>query len=87
MECCLEKGELIRLDGGKSGLLLNCNAGTVWVTSGNGADYLIPSGKRFEIPACQIAVVEALESAEFCLGETLPASSMLHRPIIGFAAC
>jgi hypothetical protein len=87
MECCLEKGELIRLDGGKRGLLLNCNAGTVWVTSGNGADYLIPSGKRFEIPARQIVVVEALENAEFCLGEALPSSSMLHRPIMGFAAC
>ena len=87
MECCLTKGELIRLDGGKCGLLLNCNAGLVWITSGNGADYLVPAGKRFEIPARQIAVVEALESAEFCLGEALPASSMLHKPLTGFVAC
>ena len=87
MECCLEKGELIRLDGGKNGLLLNCNAGTVWVTSGNGADFLIPSGKRFEIPAGRIAVVEALESAEFCLGEALAADARINRSIMGFAAC
>lgn len=87
MECCLTKGELIRLDGGNGGLLLHCMAGTVWLTSGNGADYLIHAGKRFELPAHQIAVVEALESAEFCLGEALAADAMLHRPIMGFAAC
>ena len=87
MQCCLTKGELIRLDGGKGGLLLNCMAGTVWLTSGNGADYLIPAGKRFEIPARQIAVVEALESAEFCLGEAQAVDTMIHRPIMGFVAC
>ena len=87
MECCLTKGELIRLDGGKGGLLLNCNAGLVWITSGNGADYLVPAGQRFEISARQMAVVEALESAEFCLGEALAADAMTHRPIMGFAAC
>ena len=87
MECCLTKGELIRLDGGKDGLLLYCMAGTVWLTSGDGADYMIRAGKRFEIPASQIAVVEALESAEFRLGEVLAASPMLHKPLTGFVAC
>ncbi len=87
MECCLAKGELIRLGGGNGGLVLRCIAGTVWITSGNGADYLVPAGKRFEIPPRQIAVVEALEGAEFCLGEALAADSIAHGSIIAFASC
>ena len=87
MECCLTKGELVRLDGGKDGLQLHCMAGTVWLTSGDGADYLIRAGKRFELPAGRMAVVEALESAEFRLGEALAADSMLHKPLTGFVAC
>lgn len=87
MECCLTKGELIRLEGGKNGLVLHCVAGTVWLTSGNGADYLLQAGKHLEIPARQIAVAEALESSEFCLGEPQLTNPVLHRPIIGFAAC
>ena len=62
-------------------------AGTVWLTSGDGADYLIRAGKQFEIAARQIAIVEALESADFRLGEALAANSMLHKPLTGFVAC
>ncbi len=87
MECCLAKGELIRLDGGKRGLLLNCIVGTLWITFGDGADHLVSAGKRFEIPAGQVAVVEALVSTELRLGETMPATSRLHRPLTGFVAC
>ncbi len=87
MECCLEKGELIRLDGGKGGLQLHCLAGTFWLTSGNGADYLIHAGQRFVIPAGQLAVAEALETVDFRLGESLPARPLLHRPLTGFVAC
>lgn len=87
MECCLTKGELIRLDGGKDGLLLHCMAGTVWLTSGDGADFLIRAGKRIEIPASRIAVAEALEPAEFRLGDASPANPMLHKPLTGFVAC
>ncbi len=87
MECCLTKGELLRLEGGNRGLFLNCGSGTVWLTLGDGADYLVLAGKSFEIPAHRVAVVEALESAEFCLGEPQAANAMHHKPIIGFAAC
>ena len=87
MECCLTKGELVRLDGGKNGLLLHCKTGMVWITSGDGADYLIRAGKRFELPASRVAVVEALESAEFRLGEALAATPILHKPLTGFVAC
>ena len=87
MECCLAKGELIRLDGGKRGLLLNCIVGALWITFGDGADYLVSAGTRFEIPAKQVAVVEALASTELRLGETMTANSRLHRPLTGFVAC
>jgi hypothetical protein len=87
MECCLSKGELIRLDGGKGGLLLHCIAGTVWLTSGDGADYLIHAGKSFEIAPGRTAVVEALACADFRLGKTLTAYSMPHQPLTGFVAC
>ncbi len=87
MDCSIAKGELLRLEGGKSGLFLSCTSGAVWLTLGDGADYLIQNGKSFEIPAQRLAVVEALECSEFHLGEPLPANPMLHKPIIGFAAC
>lgn len=85
MECCLAEGELIRLDGGTDGLVLRCMGGTVWLTCGDGADYLVLVGRSFELPAGRIAVAEALEPAEFCLAE--PATDMLHKPLIRFAAC
>lgn len=87
MECCLAKGELIRLDGGNSGLVLRCAAGTVWLTLGDGADYLIHAGRSFELRSGRTAVAEALDSADFYLGEPAATGDMLHRPIIGFAAC
>lgn len=87
MECILTKGELIRLDGGKGGLFLRCVTGTVWLTCGDGADYLISAGSSFKISARQIAVAEALAPVEFYLDEALVTSNMLHKPIIGFAAC
>jgi hypothetical protein len=87
MECCLAKGELIRLDGGSGGLVLRLASGAVWLTCGDGADYLIRAGRSFELPAHQTAVTEALESAGFFLGEPAVAGSMQHKPVVGFAAC
>jgi len=87
MECCLAKDELIRLDGGNGGLVLCCTGGAVWLTCGDGADYLISAGRSFELPAHRIAVVEALEPAEFYLGEPAAAGDLLHKPVIGFAVC
>lgn len=87
MECTLSKGELIRLDGGKGGILLHCMSGTVWLTSGDRTDYLIKAGTSFEIPRNMIAVVEALEPVEFRLGETIAVDHMLSKPLTGFVAC
>jgi len=87
MECFLSKDELLRLDGGRSGLVLRCIRGTVWLTCGDGADYLISSGRSFELAPRLVATVEALESAEFCLGEPVVAGKSVYRPIRGFIAC
>ena len=87
MECTLSKGELIRLNGGKSGILLHCVAGTLWLTSGDGADYLIEAGTSFEVTVKMVAIVEALESVEFRLGEASVVENMLTKPLTGFVAC
>jgi len=87
MECFLTKGELIRLDGGKDGMLLRCVTGTMWVTCGDGADYLIYAGKSFKLSPRQVATAEALQAVEFYLDEAQATSDMFHKPVIGFAAC
>ena len=87
MECCLAKDELIKLDGGRYGLVLRCTLGTVWLTCGDGADYLVSAGRSFELAPRLNATVEALEKAEFCLGEPLVAGEGVCRPIRGFIAC
>ncbi len=87
MKCTLSRGELIRLDGGKSGILLHCVDGTLWLTSGDGTDYLIKAGTSFEVTAKMSAVVEALESVEFRLGEAVVVENMSAKPLTGFVAC
>jgi hypothetical protein len=87
MECCLAKGELLRLNGGPDGLVLRCSSGRVWLTIGDGADYLICAGSSFELPPQRTAVAEALESADFLLGEPTAHGAILHKPVISFAAC
>ena len=87
MECCLSKGELIKLDGGTSGLALRCTLGAVWLTCGDGADYLLSAGRSFELSTRRSAVIEALESSVFNLGEPVVAGEIVHRPITGFTVC
>ncbi len=84
MECCLPKGELVKLDGGKAGLTLRCTSGLVWLTRGDGRDYLIAAGRSFELASGEMALVEALQSSELQLGE--PASQKL-KAVIGLVAC
>jgi DUF2917 family protein len=87
MECCLSKGELLKLDGGKSGLVLRCTLGAVWLTCGDGADYLLCAGRSFELAARRSAVMEALETSGFYLGEPAVADEIVRGPIMGFTAC
>lgn len=86
MEICLVKGELIRMDGGKNGLELRCPVGLVWVTKGDGADYLISGNKRIMLEKRESALVEALEYSEMRLGSANPAAGVLH-PAFGLAGC
>jgi hypothetical protein len=86
MEFCLGEGELLRLEGGKRGVVLRCNAGTVWLTKGDGIDYLIPAGRRLVLAKGESALVEALEPAELRLGEAATAGDMTT-PVVGLAVC
>ncbi|MDD2898754.1 MAG: DUF2917 domain-containing protein [Desulfuromonadaceae bacterium] len=87
MECCLAQGELIRVNGEKDGVTLRCTHGTVWLTCGDGRDYLLTAGKSFVIHAGQFAVAEALQTAECSLGTAQYAGTPLRRPVIRLAAC
>ena len=87
MECCLAQGELIRLAGEKGGVVLRCTSGTIWLTCGDGRDYLLSAGNSFELAARQVAVAEALQTAECTLGKPLLTSNSLQRPVIRLAAC
>lgn len=87
MECCLAQGEVIRLDGGEDGAILRCTGGTVWLTCGDGRDYLLDAGMSFKIAARQIAVAEALRMAECNLARPLYARNTLLRPVIKLVAC
>ncbi len=87
MECSLTKGELIRLDGGKGGLMMHCTAGTIWLTIGDGNDHLIKAGIGFRIPAGYLAVAEALECTELRLEGAVSLDPILHKPLTGFVAC
>ncbi|QXE90752.1 DUF2917 domain-containing protein [Geomonas subterranea] len=64
MECLLGKGELLNLAGGAYGLTLRCLTGTIWLTKGDGRDYLVRQGSSFELSKGEPALAEALETAE-----------------------
>lgn len=64
MECSLGKGELLSLTGGRYGLALRCLGGAIWLTKGDGRDYLVRCGGSFELGKGEAALAEALEPAE-----------------------
>ena len=86
MECCLGKGELMDVAGGQKGLVLRCLNGTLWLTIGNGMDYLIHEGGCFNLGAGVSALVEALGSAEIRL-EAASCEGTSVVPIAAFQAC
>lgn len=67
MECQLGKGELLSLTGGRHGLTLRCLSGTIWLTKGDGRDYLVRQGSSFELAGGEAALAEALISAQMHL--------------------
>ncbi|MDD2310397.1 MAG: DUF2917 domain-containing protein [Desulfuromonadaceae bacterium] len=87
MECTLAQGELIRLDGGKDGVVLRCTSGVVWLTCGDGRDYLLSSGESFMAASGQTAVAEALQLSDCTLGKPASSCNSILRPVIRLAAC
>ena len=87
MECCLAQGELIRLEGNKGGAILCCTSGTIWLTCGDGRDYLLSAGDSFKIAAHQYAVAEALQAAECILGKQMAGLNAIQHPVVRVAAC
>ncbi|WP_136527019.1 DUF2917 domain-containing protein [Geomonas ferrireducens] len=69
MDCSLEKGEVLRLGGGP-GLRLHCTQGALWITIGDGRDYVIHAGSCFELEKGCTALTEALASAKLCVVNT-----------------
>jgi hypothetical protein len=86
MECCLLKGELVRRDGKKGGLEVRCTSGVVWLTRGDGVDYLVGAGSRVTLGRGESALAEALQPAELHLGDASSTGQTIH-PVIGLAAC
>lgn len=78
MECHIRKGELLCLDGGQVGLKLICASGKVWVTTGDGVDYLIAGNGCFMVKRGEKALAEALEQCELSLSATGHTTRISH---------
>ena len=86
MECTLGKGDLLSINGRPRGIVLRCLKGTVWITNGNGVDYLVHEGSTFRLDPAATAVIEALGSAEVHL-ESVECEAAGRRPAFSLAAC
>ena len=86
MKCSLEKGDFLSVEGGPNGLVLRCQEGTIWLTNGDGRDYLVHRDDCFRLPAGATAVVEALGSAEFVLEMAVRQGAGI-RPMLALKAC
>ena len=87
MECCLARGELMRVDGEKGGVVLRCTSGIIWLTSGDGRDYLLSAGKSFAVGARVVVVAEELQASECTLAKLYLYSGAMQTPVIRLAAC
>jgi hypothetical protein len=86
MKCGLGKQDLLQLEGGPKGIVLHNLKGTIWLTKGDGVDYLIYQGQSFQLAAGAKALVEALGSAEIWL-EAAACEGAGVRPIMAPDAC
>lgn len=84
MECSLVQGELIRIEGGAAGLTIRCISGALWLTKGDGQDYMLSPGGRLELKRGETVLAEALQPCELRLGE--PSGAAL-KTTIAMAAC
>jgi len=86
MECSLGTGDLLRLTGGSQGTRLHCLRGTIWLTRGDGVDYLVHRGQSIALACADSALVEALGAAEVRLEPALREGAGA-RPVLTLAAC
>lgn len=86
MDCTLDKGDLLRINGHPRGIVLRCLKGTVWITNGNGVDYLVHEEDIYRLDPTASAVVEALGCAEVNL-ESVECEAAGARPAFSLAAC
>lgn len=87
MECHLLQGEIVRLVGEKNGFVVRCTSGTIWLTCGDGRDYLLSAGNSFTLAAGLVAVAEALQTADCMLVKTGALCNTTREPVIRLAAC
>jgi hypothetical protein len=86
MECTIGTGDLLRLEGGLQGVKLHCLKGTIWLTKGDAADYLVRQGQEFQLAPGASALVEALSPAEIRL-EAAACQRAGVRPVLILEAC
>lgn len=77
-------GELISLHGGKAGVTVHCKKGLLWLTTGDGCDYVVQQGQQWQLQAGVSALVEAFSDAELYLSQAEQLQMTLSaRPMLG----
>lgn len=88
MKCSLGKGELLSLES-FSESDLRCLKGLLWITVGDGRDYLLTDNCPLQRLSSKTALIEALEDSELRLesraGQTMSMKAGLQR-VAGFMA-
>ena len=75
----------MRVAGGE-GLVLRCLKGTLWLTIGDGMDYLIHEGGSFNLGAGTSSIIEALGASEMRLAPQ-PCHGATIRPLAPRQPC
>jgi Protein of unknown function (DUF2917) len=64
IELLLKKHQLLSLDETQPKIAIECKNGVIWVThSGEGQDYMLRAGRRYEPKTQGSVVIEALDDA------------------------
>ena len=64
IELLLKKHQLLRLNEAEPRMAIECKNGVLWVThSGEGQDYMLRAGRRYEPKTSGSVVIEAMDDA------------------------
>ena len=64
IELLLKKHQLLSLNEAQPKMAIECKDGVIWVThSGEGQDYMLRAGRRYEPKTAGSVVIEALDDA------------------------